>query len=83
MSPRELPTSAPWDGRPSRRANARVGLIADEQQISLAGFAYSVGATLAGEHVEVVLSGGPVEIAHGGVLVRCRKRPPLPRQKSP
>ena len=56
--------------RPSRRANARVGVIAAEQQISLAGFAYSVGATLAGEHVEVVLSGGPVEILPG-VLGRC------------
>ena len=37
--------------------------------ISLAGFAYRVGATFSGEHVEVVVTGGLVEILHAGVLV--------------
>jgi hypothetical protein len=38
-------------------------------KISLAGFAYSVGATYAGEPVEVVVAGGLVEILHAGVVV--------------
>jgi len=37
--------------------------------ISLAGFTYRVGPTFAGEHVEVVVTGGLVEILHAGVLV--------------
>ncbi len=38
-------------------------------RISLAGFDYPVGATFAGEPVEVVVTGGLVEIFHAGVLV--------------
>ena len=38
-------------------------------RISLAGFDYPVGATFAGEPVEVVVSGGLVEVFHAGVLV--------------
>ena len=38
-------------------------------QISLAGFSYAVGATFAGEPVEVVVTGGLVEVLHAGVLV--------------
>ena len=38
-------------------------------RISLAGFDYVVGATFAGEPVEVVVSNGLVEILHAGVLV--------------
>jgi transposase InsO family protein len=38
-------------------------------RISLAGFDYVVGATFAGEPVEVVVSNGLVEIFHAGVLV--------------
>jgi transposase InsO family protein len=37
--------------------------------ISLAGFRYSVGATFAGEPVEVVVTNGLVEVLHAGVLV--------------
>jgi hypothetical protein len=37
--------------------------------ISLAGFTYRAGPTFAGEHVEVVVTGGLVEILHNGVLV--------------
>jgi len=38
-------------------------------KISLAGFSYTVGATYAGEPVEVVVAGGLVDILHAGVLV--------------
>jgi transposase InsO family protein len=38
-------------------------------KISLAGFSYTVGATYAGEPVEVVTSGGLVDILHAGVVV--------------
>jgi hypothetical protein len=38
-------------------------------RISLAGFEYPVGATFAGEPVEVVATGGLVDIFHAGVLV--------------
>ncbi len=38
-------------------------------RISLAGFDYVVGATFAGEPVEVVVTNGLVEIFHAGVLV--------------
>lgn len=38
-------------------------------RISLAGFDYPVGATFAGEPVEVVVSGGLVEVFHAGVLI--------------
>jgi len=37
--------------------------------ISLAGFRYAVGATFAGEPVEVVVTNGLVEVLHAGVLV--------------
>ncbi len=38
-------------------------------KISLAGFSYSVGATYAGEPVEVVVAHGLVDILHAGVVV--------------
>ena len=38
-------------------------------KISLARFSYNVGATYAGEPVEVVVSGGLVDILHAGVVV--------------
>jgi hypothetical protein len=38
-------------------------------KISLAGFSYGVGATYAGEPVEVVVAGGLVDILHAGVVV--------------
>jgi transposase InsO family protein/uncharacterized membrane protein len=38
-------------------------------KISLAGFSYAVGATYAGEPVEVVVSGGLAGILHAGVVV--------------
>jgi transposase InsO family protein len=38
-------------------------------KISLAGFSYRVGATYAGQPVEVVVAGGLVDILHAGVVV--------------
>jgi len=38
-------------------------------KVSLAGFSYRVGATYAGEPVEVVVAGGLVDIWHAGVVV--------------
>jgi transposase InsO family protein len=38
-------------------------------KVSLAGFSYRVGATYAGEPVEVVTAGGLVDILHRGVVV--------------
>jgi len=38
-------------------------------KISLAGFSYNVGATYAGEPVEVVVTGGLADILHAGVVV--------------
>ncbi len=37
--------------------------------IILAGFTYRAGPTYAGEQVEVVVTGGLVEILHAGVLI--------------
>jgi len=57
--------AAPAAKRPagvSRRVNAA-------GKISLAGFTYSVGATYAGEPVEVAAAGGLADIPHAGVVV--------------
>lgn len=43
--------------------------VSSQGRISLAGFDYVVGATFAGEPVEVVVTKGLVEIFHAGVLV--------------
>jgi transposase InsO family protein len=55
-------TSAPRPGGVSRWVNGA-------GRISLAGFDYVVGATFAGEPVEVVVTDGLVEIFHADVLV--------------
>jgi transposase InsO family protein len=57
--------SRPAAGRPagvSRWVTARGA-------ISLAGFSYAVGASYAGEPVEVVVAGGLADILHAGVVV--------------
>jgi hypothetical protein len=56
------PTSKPRPAGVSRWVDPR-------GRVSLAGFFYSAGATFAGEPVEVVVTGGLVEILHAGVLV--------------
>jgi transposase InsO family protein len=55
--------------------------------IRLAGFRYRVGPTFSGEHVEVVCTGGLVEILHRDVLVashaqRSRPGKPVPLRDS-
>jgi hypothetical protein len=57
-------------------------------KISVAGFAYRVGPTFAGEPVEVVSQRGLVEILHAGVLVathaqRLRPNDPKPVGRAP
>jgi hypothetical protein len=49
-------------------------------RISLAGFDYAVGATFAGEPVEVVVTGGLVEVLHAGVLVATHAQRMKPDQ---
>ena len=65
-APQSAPAAArPAAGRPpglSRWVNAH-------GKISLAGFSYAVGASDAGEPVEVVVAGGLVDILHAGVVV--------------
>ena len=49
-------------------------------QISLAGFPYAVGATFSGEPVEVVVTGGLVQVLHRGVLVATHAQRMRPDQ---
>jgi transposase InsO family protein/uncharacterized glyoxalase superfamily protein PhnB len=51
-------------------------------KVSLAGFRYPVGRVFAGEPVEVVVTGGLVQILHAGVLVAThpQRRRPNPDQ---
>jgi transposase InsO family protein len=61
------PAPAP---QPAARRTAGVSRWVNAHgKISLAGFSYSVGATYAGEPVEVVTAGGLVDILHAGVVV--------------
>jgi transposase InsO family protein len=84
-----VPRRAVSEGRP-----AGVSRWVDQHgRISLAGFDYVVGATFAGEPVEVVVTNGLVEILHAGVLVATHaqrlkpdqadriRRPRLPVQR--
>jgi hypothetical protein len=67
-SPRQRPRGRQRAaGRPgvSRWVNAR-------GKISLAGFSYHAGASYAGEPVEVIASGGLVDIVHAGVVIATR-----------
>jgi hypothetical protein len=61
---------SPAPARPASKRPAGVSRWVDAAgKISLAGFSYNVGATYAGEPVEVVVSGGLVDILHAGVVV--------------
>jgi transposase InsO family protein len=66
-------TDRPRPAGVSRWVNAR-------GRISLAGFAYPVGATFAGEPVEVVVDAGLVQILHAGVLVATHAQRARPDQ---
>ena len=64
------PPAAPAPGPATGKRPAGVSRWVNAAgKISLAGFTYSVGATYAGEPVEVVVAGGLVDILHAGVVV--------------
>ena len=65
------PPSPPAAPRPAagRRPPGVSRWVDTHGKISLAGFSYHAGATYAGEPVEVVASGGLVDILHAGVVV--------------
>ena len=46
-------------------------------KVSLAGFSYAVGASYAGEPVEVVVAGGLVDIVHAGVVIATLTPAPI------
>ena len=52
-------------------------------KVSLAGFTYRAGPTFAGEPVEVVCSGGLVEILHAGVVVATHAQRLRPKDPKP
>src|SRR5581483_10953127 len=63
---------APAPGRPARARQRPAGVsrwVTANGKISLGGFTYAVGASYAGEPVEVVVAGGLVDILHAGVVV--------------
>jgi transposase InsO family protein len=62
------PPDAPVTAKSQRPAGVSRWVNA-HGKISLAGFSYAVGATYAGEPVEVVVAGGLVDILHAGVVV--------------
>jgi len=55
--------------RPASRPAGVSRWVNAHGKISLAGFSYRVGATYAGEPVEVVVAGGLIDILHRGVVV--------------
>jgi len=57
----------PAAGRPRPAGVSR--WVSQHGKISLAGFSYHAGATYAGEPVEVVVTGGLVDILHRGVVI--------------
>ena len=59
----------PSPGTAARRPAGVSRWVNAHGKISLAGFSYGVGATYAGEPVEVVVTGGLVDILHAGVVV--------------
>jgi hypothetical protein len=65
------PPSPPAGPRPAagRRPPGESRWVNAHGKISLAGFSYHVGATYAGEPVEVVVAGGLVEILHAEVVI--------------
>ena len=67
--PAAVPEPAAPVGRPAERPAGVSRWVNAAGKISLAGFTYHVGATYAGEPVEVVVAGGLVDIWHAGVVV--------------
>jgi transposase InsO family protein len=63
-APAPMPAAAP-----ARRPAGVSRWVNAHGKVSLAGFSYNVGATYAGEPVEVVVAGGLVDVLHAGVVV--------------
>ena len=63
------PQAPPRPGAAVRRPAGVSRWVNANGKISLTGFSYHVGATWAGEPVEVVVCGGLVDILHAGVVV--------------
>jgi len=73
-APAAVPAAVPAPPQARRPAGVSRWVNA-HGKISLAGFTYNVGATYAGEPVEVVVAGGLVDILHAGVAVAtCAQR---------
>jgi transposase InsO family protein len=68
VAPVPAPVSAAR-GSAARRPAGVSRWVNAHGKISLAGFSYHAGATYAGEPVEVVASGGLVDILHAGVVI--------------
>jgi Integrase core domain len=68
VAPVPAPVAAP-SGAAAQRPPGVSRWVNARGKISLAGFSYHVGASYAGEPVEVIASGGLVEIVHAGVVV--------------
>jgi hypothetical protein len=64
--PPSVPAPAPVAGKRPAGVSRWVNAAG---KISLAGFSYAVGATYAGEPVEVVVESGLVDVLHAGVVV--------------
>jgi transposase InsO family protein len=63
------PPAAAAGPEPAKRPAGVSRWVNAAGKISLAGFSYRVGATYAGQPVEVVVAGGLVDIWHAGVVV--------------
>jgi transposase InsO family protein len=73
-APEPLPSASATPARPPGVSR----WVDQSGQVSVAGFRYRVGPVFAGQPVEVVVTGGLVEILHAGVLVAThvqRRRP--------
>jgi transposase InsO family protein len=69
---------------PAGRRPAGVARWVDQRgNISLARFSYRVGATYAGEPVEVVCQNGLVEVLHAGIVVASHAQRIRPGDKTP
>jgi hypothetical protein len=64
-----VPAPAAPAARQAKRPAGVSRWVSANGKISLAGFSYHVGATYAGEPVEVVAASGLVDILHAGVVV--------------
>ena len=64
-----VPAPVVASGAAARRPPGVSRWVNAHGKVSLAGFSYAVGASYAGEPVEVVVAGGLVDIVHAGVVI--------------